>query len=163
MFATWMSILISGILMGTIYALVAGGLTLIWGVLRIVNLAHGEFLMLGAFATFYLFPYLGSNPILALPIIAPFFFLIGAVVYLLVVKRVVNAPELMSLLLTFGISIFISGVSNCRISERKFSSFWGNYLQTTISRWRNCSVFIPVHVLDFTKNQNRDGDTGGGV
>ena len=56
MFATWMSILISGILMGTIYALVAGGLTLIWGVLRIVNLAHGEFLMLGAFATFYLFP-----------------------------------------------------------------------------------------------------------
>jgi len=110
MFSTWMSILISGILMGTIYALVAGGLTLIWGVLRIVNLAHGEFLMLGAFATWYLFQQQGSNPILAIPITAPLFFLIGAVVYLVVVKRVAGAPELMSLLLTFGISIFITNI-----------------------------------------------------
>lgn len=107
----FLSILISGLITGSIYALLAGGLTLIWGVMRIVNLAHGEFLMLGAFATYYLFPLLGGPPILGILVIAPGFFLLGALIYLVVIKHVVNAPELMSLLLAFGVSIFIINVS----------------------------------------------------
>jgi len=107
----FLSILISGLIMGSIYALLAGGLTLIWGVMRIVNLAHGEFLMLGCFATYYLFGVLGGIPLLAIPLMAPLFFLFGAVLYLLVVRKIVNAPELMSMLLTFGVSIFIINIS----------------------------------------------------
>jgi branched-chain amino acid transport system permease protein len=107
----FLSILISGLIMGSIYALLAGGLTLIWGVMRIVNLAHGEFLMLGCFATYYLFGALGGIPLLAIPLLAPVFFLLGAVLYLVVVRKIVNAPELMSMLLTFGVSIFIINIS----------------------------------------------------
>jgi branched-chain amino acid transport system permease protein len=107
----FLSILISGLIMGSIYALLAGGLTLIWGVMRIVNLAHGEFLMLGCFATYYLFGALGGIPLLAIPLLAPVFFFFGAILYLLVVRKIVNAPELMSMLLTFGVSIFIINIS----------------------------------------------------
>ncbi len=107
----FLSILISGLIMGSIYALLAGGLTLIWGVMRIINLAHGEFLMLGCFATYYLFGALGGIPLLAIPLLAPVFFLLGAVLYIVVVRKIVNAPELMSMLLTFGVSIFIINIS----------------------------------------------------
>jgi branched-chain amino acid transport system permease protein len=107
MLTTWISILISGLIMGTIYALLAGGLTLIWGVMRIVNLAHGEFLMLGAFATFYLFQPLGGNPLVTIPLTAPVFFIVGALFYVVIIRRILGASELMSLLLTFGVSIFI--------------------------------------------------------
>lgn len=96
--------------MGCIYALMAGGLTLIWGVMGIVNLAHGEALMLGCFAAFY-FGMTGFAPPLAIVIFTPVFFLLGAVIYLLIIRRIVNAPELMSLLLTFGLSIFIKNVA----------------------------------------------------
>ena len=109
--ADFLSILISGLIMGSLYALLAGGLTLIWGVMRIVNLAHGEFLMLGCFATYYLFGALGGIPLLAIPLLAPVFFLFGAILYLLVVRKIVNAPELMSMLLTFGVSILIINIS----------------------------------------------------
>lgn len=107
----FVSIVISGLLMGSIYALLAGGLSLIWGVMRIINLAHGEFLMLGCFATWYLFGATGIMPLLAIPLTAPLFFAFGALVYLLIVRRIVGAPELMTLLLTFGISIFLINVS----------------------------------------------------
>ena len=110
MIETWISIIISGLIMGTLYALLAGGLTLIWGVMRIVNLAHGEFLMLGAFATYFLFQPLGGNPLITIPLTAPVFFVIGALLYRVIIKRILGAPELMSLLLTFGISIFIINV-----------------------------------------------------
>ena len=106
----FLSIVISGLLMGSIYALLAGGLTLIWGVMRIINLAHGEFLMLGCFATYAFVDLPGGTPLLAIPIMAPVAFAFGAAVYLLVVRRIVNAPELMSLLLTFGVSIFLINV-----------------------------------------------------
>ena len=106
----FLSIVISGLLMGSIYALLAGGLTLIWGVMRIINLAHGEFLMLGCFATYAFVDLPGGTPLLAIPIMAPVSFAFGAAVYLLVVRRIVNAPELMSLLLTFGVSIFLINV-----------------------------------------------------
>jgi len=104
-------VIVYGIVLGSIIALGSVGLTLIWGVMRIVNLAHGEFLMLGCFATYYLFGALGGIPLLAIPLLAPVFFLFGAVLYLLVVRKIVNAPELMSMLLTFGVSIFIINIS----------------------------------------------------
>lgn len=96
--------------MGCIYALLAGGLTLIWGVMGIVNLAHGEALMLGCFAALY-FAMTGFVPPLAIVVFAPVFFALGALLYLAIIRRIVNAPELMSLLLTFGLSIFIKNVA----------------------------------------------------
>lgn len=98
-------VVISGILSGALYAMVALGLALIFGVMRIINVAHGPFLMLGAYATWLLHTQLGWNPYLTLFGSMLALFVLGALVQRTLVFRVVDAPELSSLLLTFGISI----------------------------------------------------------
>jgi len=98
-------VIISGLLAGALYAMVALGLGLVFGVMRVLNVAHGPLLMLGAYTTFWLFHFLGLSPYLSLLVSMPVLFLVGAVLQRLFVRRVVDAPELSSLLLTFGISI----------------------------------------------------------
>jgi branched-chain amino acid transport system permease protein len=98
-------VVISGLLAGSLYALVALGLGLIFGVMRVLNVAHGPLMMLGAYTTFWLFHWWGVNPYLSLLITMPLLFLIGVVLQRFLVRRVVDAPELSSLLLTFGVSI----------------------------------------------------------
>ncbi len=98
-------VVISGLLAGSLYAMVALGLGLIFGVMRVLNVAHGPLLMLGAYTTFWLFQLLGLNPYLSLLISMPLLFLLGLALQRFLVRRVVDAPELSSLLLTFGVSI----------------------------------------------------------
>ncbi len=98
-------VVISGLLAGALYAMVALGLALIFGVMRVINVAHGTLLTLGAYTTFWWFQWLGVNPYLSLLASMPLMFLLGVVLQRLMVSRVVDAPELSSLLLTFGISI----------------------------------------------------------
>jgi branched-chain amino acid transport system permease protein len=100
-------VIISGLLAGALYAMVALGLGLIFGVMRVLNVAHGPLLMLGAYTTFGLFQWLGLNPYLSLLVSMPALFVVGVVLQRLLVRRVVDAPELSSLLLTFGVSIAI--------------------------------------------------------
>lgn len=101
---------VSGLLLGGIYALIALGLTLIFGVMRVINVAHGTFLMVGAYVTYWLFHLYGVNPILSLAVSMPLLFVMGVVLHRFVVAKVVDAPELTSLLVTFGISIFLINV-----------------------------------------------------
>src|SRR5437763_8541509 len=98
-------VIISGVLSGALYAMVALGLALIFGVMRIINVAHGPLLMLGAYATFFLYSALGINPYLTVPVSMLVLFVVGVLLERTLVFRVVDAPELSSLLLTFGISI----------------------------------------------------------
>jgi branched-chain amino acid transport system permease protein len=98
-------VVISGLLAGALYSMVALGLGLIFGVMRVLNVSHGPLLMLGAYTTFWLFHWLGLNPYLSLVISMPVLFVVGMVLQRLFVSRVVDAPELSTLLLTFGISI----------------------------------------------------------
>jgi len=98
-------VVVSGILSGGLYAMVALGLALIFGVMRVINIAHGPLLMLGAYATFFLHSQLGMNPFLTVPLSMAALFVVGMVLQRSLVFRVVDAPELSSLLLTFGISI----------------------------------------------------------
>jgi branched-chain amino acid transport system permease protein len=98
-------VVISGLLAGALYAMVALGLALIFGVMRVINVAHGTLLMLGAYTTFWWFQLLGLNPYLSLLASMPLMFAFGMLLQRLLVRRVVDAPELSSLLLTFGISI----------------------------------------------------------
>ena len=100
-------VVISGLLAGSLYSMVALGLGLIFGVMRVLNVAHGPLLMLGAYTTFGLFQWLGLNPYLSLLVSMPALFVVGVVLQRLLVRRVVDAPELSSLLLTFGVSIAI--------------------------------------------------------
>src|SRR5687768_17970435 len=97
-------VVISGLLAGSLYAMVALGLGLIFGVMRVLNVAHGPLLMMGAYTTFWLFQWIGFNPYLSLLISMPLLFLVGVGLQRFLVRRVVDAPELSSLLLTFGVS-----------------------------------------------------------
>jgi branched-chain amino acid transport system permease protein len=98
-------VVISGVLSGALYAMVALGLALIFGVMRVINIAHGALLMLGAYVTFFLYSRAGLNPFLTVPIAMATLFVVGVLLQKSLVARVVDAPELSSLLLTFGISI----------------------------------------------------------
>jgi branched-chain amino acid transport system permease protein len=104
-------VVISGLLAGALYAMVALGLGLIFGVMRVLNVAHGTLLMLGAYTTFWLFHWFGLNPYLSLLVSMPALFLVGVVLQRLLVRRVVDAPELSSLLLMFGVGIALVNVT----------------------------------------------------
>jgi len=99
--------IVSGLLMGGVYSLVAVGLSLIFGVMRIINFAHGSFMMLGMFTTYWLYVFLGMDPYLSLLFSIPALFLIGLLVERFVIDKVLSAPEHNQLLLTLGISMFI--------------------------------------------------------
>jgi len=97
-------IIISGLLLGGIYVLLSIGLTLIFGVLKIVNFAHGSFLMIAMYGSYLLFKQWHIDPYLGIIIVAPGLFLIGIAVYVLVIKRVMVAPDVAQIFATVGLS-----------------------------------------------------------
>src|ERR687886_800871 len=108
---TIVQVAISGVLLGAVYALLASGLNLIFGVMRIINIAHGDLMMLGAYTTFWLFTLWGVNPLISVFVAMALMFALGAVLQRVVVERVVGQPLLVSLLLTFGLSSFLTGAA----------------------------------------------------
>ena len=94
-----------------LYSLAAVGLALSVGVIGIVNFAHGEFLMLGAYFGYWLYVSYGIDPVAAIPLGAAAVFALGAVVYRSAIQRVLRAPELNQMLLTFGVSIFLQNLA----------------------------------------------------
>jgi len=96
---------ISGLLMGLIYALVAVGLCLIFGLMEIVNFAHGEFLMLAMFAAFWLWALAGLDPLLSLPMVAAMLAVAGVLVHYGVIRPLLRAPMLAQVCGTFGLAI----------------------------------------------------------
>src|SRR5215469_9095482 len=105
--------LLAGLLFGLYFSLIGLGLNLIFGVMRIVNLAHGDFLMLGAFLAFWLFTLYAVNPTFAVVIAFLAFAIIGLPLYFLLVPRLLRAkdPEMLSFILFFGLSQVIEAVT----------------------------------------------------
>jgi branched-chain amino acid transport system permease protein len=99
------TVVLSGILQGGVYAMFAVGLTLIFGVMRIINAAHGEMVMMGAYLTWVCFFYLGVDPLLSLVLTLPVAFGFGVAVQKLLLNEVVGQPELTALLVTFGLGL----------------------------------------------------------
>ncbi len=104
-------LLVTSLLLAGIYALVSVGLTLIFGVMRLVNFAHGEYLMLGMYLAFWLFTLWGVDPYLALAVGLPVFLLIGAATYYLVIRPVVTRPHTVQIFTTVGLSILLQNVA----------------------------------------------------
>ena len=103
--------LASGLLIGLIYALVSVGLTLIFGVMDIVNFSHGEFLMFGMYSGFWLYAIFQLDPIYTLPLTAIFLFGVGVLVYRVVISKIINAPMLSQIFTTFGLMILFRGLA----------------------------------------------------
>ncbi|HEY7903765.1 MAG TPA: branched-chain amino acid ABC transporter permease [Casimicrobiaceae bacterium] len=101
-------VLVNGVLLGGLYALMALGLALVWGVLNIVNIAHGAFIMLGAYVCYYLFSGLGLDPFAALPFAMLALFAFGYVLQRYLLNLVIRAPMFNTLLITFGIDVVLT-------------------------------------------------------
>jgi branched-chain amino acid transport system permease protein len=99
--------LLDGVLLGALYGLAACGLSFVFGVMTIINVAHAEFIMIGAFITFGLWFILAMNPIIAMGVATVVVFFFCLIVYRITVRRIVGEMQLVSLILTFGISIFL--------------------------------------------------------
>ena len=112
-----LDIVIAGLLMGGIYALIAVGLSLQYGVARVLNIAHGEFIMLGAFFTWWLYKVFGVNPLVSLAICGPIVFIIGFILYITLFTRLrASSPSLAafeskSMLASFGLLFIVQNVA----------------------------------------------------
>jgi branched-chain amino acid transport system permease protein len=101
-------IVVSGVLLGGLYALMALGLALVWGVLNIVNLSHGALIMLGGYATYFLFTGAHIDPFAALPIAAAALFALGYLIQRGILNLVIRGPMFNTLLITFGIDVVLT-------------------------------------------------------
>lgn len=117
--------LASGLLTGGIYALIGIGLTVIFGVMRIVNFAHGALVMAGMYATYFLFTGLHIDPFVSLVVVMPAMFVVGVIIQKTLIAPVLGAPELNQILLTEGISIVLINTA--------LLLFTSNYLTMTTS------------------------------
>ncbi|MDA8250985.1 MAG: branched-chain amino acid ABC transporter permease [Rhodospirillales bacterium] len=140
-------VVVSGLLMGLIYALIAAGLSLIFGLMDVVNFAHGEFLMVAMYATFGLHLLLTVDPLLLLPIVVVFMIAFGMVVYRLFVRRAMQAKSnvwMAQIFVTFGLAIMLRGLAQF-IFTPDYRSIGGTWLgDRTVHLF---GVFMPAAQL----------------
>ena len=139
--------LASGLLMGLLYGLIAVGLALIFGLMDVVNFAHGEFLMIAMYVTFFLFSFFAIDPLLAAPLVAAALFVFGAVVYLLVVRFAVRAKAnagMVQIFSTFGLAIVMRGLAQFFFTPdyRSITHSWLGGKTISIA-----GIFLPVPQL----------------
>jgi branched-chain amino acid transport system permease protein len=118
--------IVSGILMGLIFALIALGLTIIFGVMDIVNFAHGEFLMVGMYAAYWSYLLMGMDPVLGMPVSAAAGVVLGVVSYYALIRYILRGPMIAQLFGTFGLMLFIRYVA---------LFFWGPNFRTVPKGW----------------------------
>jgi len=137
-----------GILLGFVYGLAAMGLTLIWGVMNVINLSHGPIIALGMFGTFIIFINMGINPYIGLFLIAILGLLLGILIYFIAVHRVINAPHLSSLLATFSVNMIIIGLGTAYFTTSPYNVDFnmGSFPlgKTTILGTRLIAAFISI-------------------
>ncbi len=102
---------VTGILIGGIFALISVGLSLIWGVMRIINFAHGEFLMIAMYIAYFLVAKGGWDPYLTILITAPALFLIGIIIFQVTIRPIIKDPPINQIMLTVGLSLILQNLA----------------------------------------------------
>ncbi len=182
--ALFLQALVSGILMGGILALISIGLTLIWGVLKIINFAHGEFLMIGMYLVYFLVAKWGWDPYLTLIVSIPALFLIGAGIFELTIRPILKYPAINQIMLTVGLSLVLQNlalmffkadvlfaqtrynavpitVGPVVVTEGKLIAFVGSILATLVLYWLLQSTDTGRAIR--AASQNRDAATLMGI
>ncbi len=138
----WAQTLVNGLLLGGLYALVAVGLSLVWGITNIINFAHGSMIMLGAYLTFWLFHLWGVDPFLSLPVSAVVLFFFGLAVHRFLLRSVLVRADFIFavLLLTFALEMFMSNGA-ALLWTADFRSVTVSYSGASLALGR---VFVPV-------------------
>jgi branched-chain amino acid transport system permease protein len=106
-------VIVGGLLLGAVYALFSSGLTLVWGMMNIVNFAHGDFVMLGMYVAFMVYTLLGAGPLLGAPLAALVLATLGVIVYFGLIRAIMKGPMLAQILGTFGLALLL-----------RYSVFW---------------------------------------
>lgn len=107
MVEVFLQLFVSALFTGIIYSLMAIGLSVIFGVVRVINFAHGEFVMLAMYLTFWIFSFLGIDPYLSIFITMPLFFILGIALHLGIIKHILEAPEEAQVIATFGVAFIL--------------------------------------------------------
>src|SRR5206468_7878239 len=106
-------VIVGGLLLGAIYALFSSGLTLVWGMMNVVNFAHGDFVMLGMYVAFVVYTLLGAGPLLGAPLAVLVLATLGVLVYFGLIRAIMKGPMLAQILGTFGLALLL-----------RYSVFW---------------------------------------
>jgi branched-chain amino acid transport system permease protein len=125
-------LLISGLGMGFIFVLIAIGLTLIYGVMDVVNFAHGEFLMIAMYATYLAFSFWGLDPLVTLPLVAGMMFVFGVAVYYLLIRKVLGGAMHAQIFATFGLMVFLQAAAQF-IFGADYYAVSGSWLSGVVS------------------------------
>ncbi len=155
--------LIDGLLIGSVYGIAAMGLTLIWGVMSVINLAHGAIIALGMFGTYLLFSSLGLNPYVALPLVAGVGLVAGMLIYWTAIHRILNGPTLSALLATFAINMIIIGLGTAQFSTSMYNVNFnlGSVEQPVLMQWsRIIAALVAITLavgLQFFLHRTRPG------
>jgi branched-chain amino acid transport system permease protein len=115
---TLIQVIAGGLLLGAVYALFSSGLTLIWGMMNVINFAHGDFVMLGMYVAFVVWTLMGGGPAAAVPVAALTLASLGIVCYFALIRHIMRGPMLAQILGTFGLALLL-----------RYSAFW--YFGTT--------------------------------
>jgi branched-chain amino acid transport system permease protein len=113
MFSTLIQVIAGGLLLGAVYALFSSGLTLIWGMMNVINFAHGDFVMLGMYVAFVVWTVMGGGPAAAVPIAALALASLGIGCYFVLIRHIMRGPMLAQILGTFGLALLL-----------RYSAFW---------------------------------------
>jgi len=113
MSSTLIQVIAGGLLLGAVYALFSSGLTLIWGMMNVINFAHGDFVMLGMYVAFVVWTLMGGGPAAAVPIAALMLASLGIVCYFSLIRHIMRGPMLAQILGTFGLALLL-----------RYSAFW---------------------------------------
>ena len=103
-----LQILANGLVLGGLYACIASGFSLVWGVLNVINILHGSFIVLGGYLAFFAYVKLGLHPFFSILIAAPLFFAAGYALQSTIINRMIAAPVLLTLSLTFGLDLMLA-------------------------------------------------------
>jgi branched-chain amino acid transport system permease protein len=134
--------LANGMLIAGLYASVTLGITLVLGVVGIVNFAHGELVMLGAYTSFWLFTLFGTDPLICVPISAVVLFFVGIAIFRFTIRPILNDPPLNQLLLTLGLSIFFQNLAMI---------LWKSDSRSVVTAYSGMSLNLGVVHLGLTR------------
>jgi len=154
-FSVFLQALISGILIGGVYALIGIGLTIIFGVMRVINFAHGDLMMVGMYLTYFLFTLAGIDPFVSIVITIPLMFLFGGILQKVFINRILGTLPQNQILLTIGLGLIMSNAmmlaftSDYKILTTSYSSSSINLAGISISQPLTVSFVITAVITAF--------------
>ena len=140
--AQFLQIIVSGILLGGIYSLISIGLTLIFGIVKIINFAHGEFLMIAMYLAFWSVTLLNMDPYVSLILVVPGMFVLGVLTQKIVINPILKAPDAMQIFATVGVGIVLQNVA---------LFLWKADYRTILTPYQDINFMLGPVVFSFTR------------